>query len=135
MYGSAAGLINHGQAISQVDAWWAQNPQPAKEAIIADSGIWMTIPHDKYHYSYFRFNDDCTAARSFLFFITNTYFTQTSFRGEDQETFRKKESYKERFTRCLREGYNFSRLKELNKRCGPLTQEKENAGILCLYPL
>ncbi|GIJ92469.1 hypothetical protein Asppvi_011451 [Aspergillus pseudoviridinutans] len=135
MYRSAAGLINHGQAISQVDAWRAQNPQPAREAIITDSGIWMIIPHDEYHYGRFGFNDDRTAAQSFLFFATNTYFTQTSFRGEDQETFRKKESDEERFARRLREGYDFSRLEFLNERCGPLTQEEENAGILRLYPL
>jgi hypothetical protein len=118
-----------------VDAWRAQNPRPAREAIIADSGIWMIIPHDEYHYGRFGFNDDRTAARSFLFFATNTYFTQTSFRGEDQETFRKKESHEERFARRLREGYDFSGLEELNERCGPLTQEEENAGILRLYPL
>ncbi|GFF38328.1 hypothetical protein IFM61606_05989 [Aspergillus udagawae] len=135
MYGSAAGLIDHGQAISQVDAWRAQNPRPAKEAIIADSGIWMIIPHDEYHYGRFGFNNDRTAARSFLFFATNTDFTQTSFRGEDQETFRKKESHEERFARRLRDGYDFSGLEELNERCGPLTQEEENAGILRLYPL
>ncbi|GIJ84976.1 hypothetical protein Asppvi_003831 [Aspergillus pseudoviridinutans] len=103
------------------------------EAIIADSGIWMIIPHDEYHYGRFGFNDDRTAAQSFLFFATNMYFTQTSFRGEDQEMFRKKESHEERFARRLREGYDFSWLEELNERCGP--QEEEDAGILRLYPL
>ncbi|KAI9933206.1 hypothetical protein ASPWEDRAFT_42961 [Aspergillus wentii DTO 134E9] len=135
MYGSAAGLVDYGQAKSQVDAWRAQNPQPARDAIVADGGIWMIIPHGEYHFSRFGFNEAHTAARSFLFFTTNTYFTQTSFRGEDQETFRKKESHEECFARRLREGYDFSGIEELNERCGPLPQEEVNAGILRLFPL
>ncbi|KAK2753595.1 Rho GTPase [Arachnomyces sp. PD_36] len=105
MYRSATGLIDYGQAKSQVDTWRSQKPQPARDAIIPDGGIWMIIPDGEYHFGRFGFNDARTAARSFLFFTTQTYFTKTSFRGEDQETFRKEEPYEERFSRRLREGY------------------------------
>ncbi|KAJ5112260.1 hypothetical protein N7532_000305 [Penicillium argentinense] len=130
----SAGIIDYGQAISQVHAWRAQRPRPANDAVVADNGIWMIIPDGEYRFGRFGFNDTRTAARSFLFFTTNTYFTQTSFRGEGQETFRKEETDQEAFDRRLREGFDFSGVEELNERCDPRPEE-ESAGILRLHPV
>jgi hypothetical protein len=73
MYGSAVGLIEYSQAKSQMEAWRAQNPRPVRDAIVADSGIWMIIPHVEYHFGRFGFNDARTAAGSFLFSTTHVF--------------------------------------------------------------
>jgi hypothetical protein len=63
----------------------------------------------EYKFGRIGFNDEHTAARSFLWFTTGTDFTQTMFAGVER-TIRIYETDEERFQRRLREGYDFDGL-------------------------
>ncbi|KAF3919861.1 hypothetical protein ABW21_db0200489 [Orbilia brochopaga] len=82
------------------------------------AGIWLYMPHAEYMFGRFGFDDAHTAARSFLFFSTNTVFTQTAFVGLGK-SLRKEETPEERFQRRLQEGYDFSGIKELRQMIAP----------------
>ncbi|KAL2864795.1 uncharacterized protein BJX67DRAFT_199279 [Aspergillus lucknowensis] len=135
----AVGLVDYGKAKSQVHAWQTQNSELRGGAIVAESGIWMTIPHvwdadSRPDFGRFGFDEARTAARSFLFFTERTDFTETLFRGIDQRVFRKRESHEERFARRLREGYDFSGIEHLNERHAP-SQAEWDLEDQRLYPL
>lgn len=66
-----------------------------------------TSPGSEYAFGRFGFDDHHTAARSFLFFTTNTYFTRPTFAGVDR-ALKQEESDEERFERSLRQGWDWS---------------------------
>lgn len=114
----SAGLVDYDFAKAEVERW---KHQPAKERgqHQRPNGIWLYIPDSEYMFGRFGFDEDCSAARSFLFFSTYTDFTQTSFEGTGQIPLRKKETGLERFERRLREGFDFSGLDTLEKISAP----------------
>lgn len=121
----AAGLVDLAAARSMVLRW---KDQPSREAQWSEGGAWLHVPGGEYMFGRFGFDDDRAAARSFLFFTTNTDFTRTVFKGQER-TLRKEETTKERFERRLQEGYDFSGLEEL---CG-LYREPEDPSIVPLF--
>lgn len=74
----SAGLVDLAAAQSMV---LRGKDQTSKGAQWSEGGTWLHIPGGKYMFSRFGFDDNRTAARSFLFFTTNTVFTRTVFKG------------------------------------------------------
>ncbi|KAH6636299.1 hypothetical protein F5144DRAFT_645161 [Chaetomium tenue] len=89
-----------------------------------EGGAWLHVPNGEYLFGRFGFDDDHDAARSFLFFTTNTYFTRTAFDGLER-TLRKEVTQEERFERKLREGFDFSGLGTLRE----LSRVPEDSGV------
>lgn len=71
---ASTGLVDLDAAKSAVHRW---KDQRSSEREWAEGGAWLHIPWGEYMFGRFGFDDDRTAARSFLFFTANTYFTQT----------------------------------------------------------
>ncbi|KAK6525511.1 hypothetical protein TWF694_005641 [Orbilia ellipsospora] len=115
---NSAGLVDYSQAQSQVNQW--KELRPSKRAP-SGSGVWMYSPNAEYMFGRFGFDEDGTAALSFLFFSINTVFPRTSFDGL-QTTVRKVETHEERFQRKLAEGYDFSGIQDLHKISKPQGQ-------------
>jgi hypothetical protein len=122
----AAGLVDLGEARSMVLRW---KDQPSREAEWSESGAWLHIPGGEYMFGRFGFDDDRTAARSFLFFTTNTVFTSTAFKGLER-TLRKEETPKEMFERRLQEGHDFSGLDLIARLYHP----PQHPNIRSLFP-
>ncbi|KAK0708695.1 hypothetical protein B0H67DRAFT_590943 [Lasiosphaeris hirsuta] len=122
----SVGLVDLAMARSMVLQWKAQR---SGERLWSEGGAWLHIPGGEYMFGRFGFDDDRLAARSFLFFTTNTCFTRTTFKGLDQPL-RKEETPKERFERKVREGCDFSGLEELHKFARP----PEAPGFVSLSP-
>jgi hypothetical protein len=113
VFGEGAGLVDFGSAKTEVLRWQEKNPH---ERDNPPSGVWMFIPDGEYMFGRFGFDEARTAARSFMFFTTHTYFTRTTFVGLDY-TLRLEETDEERFQRYLREGHNFEGLDTLERLC------------------
>ncbi|KFZ01991.1 hypothetical protein V500_00513 [Pseudogymnoascus sp. VKM F-4518 (FW-2643)] len=111
VFGEGAGLVDFGTAKTEVLQW---QKKERHEIDTQPGGIWMFIPRGEYMFGRFGFDESRTAARSFLFFTTNTYFTHTTFVGLDQ-TLRVEVSDEEKFQRYLREGRNFEGLDSLER--------------------
>lgn len=77
----------------------------------------------------FGFDDDYAAARSFLFFMTNTNFTRSSFKGLER-TLRKEETPEDRLEHRLQEGFDFSGFETLRE----MSRAPEEPDILPLSP-
>lgn len=110
-----AGLVDYAQANNQVQEW---KKQRLSERNPSKAGVWMYIPRGEYMFGRFGFDDEHTAARSFLFFCTDTEFTHTTFAGL-QQPLRKEETDEERFERRLRDGFDFSGIARLREISSP----------------
>ncbi|KAI1331294.1 hypothetical protein F5Y16DRAFT_361104 [Xylariaceae sp. FL0255] len=75
----AAGLVDLATAKEAVLKW---NEDRSAERQPLPDGVWMCIPGGEYMFGRFGFNEDRSAARSFLFFTTNTVFNRTTFAGQ-----------------------------------------------------
>lgn len=104
------GLADYAHARDYIEQWKHALPYQRESY---PHGIWMGI-HLEYMFGRFGFNDEHTAARSFLWFTTNTDFTRTAFAGT-QRTLRIYESPIDRFERQLSEGYNFEGIDMIQK--------------------
>lgn len=124
--GNSLGVVDIAEAKSMVSRWKEQRPSQREWS---KGGAWLYCPGGEYMFGRFGFDDDHIAARSFLFFSTNTYFTRTAFAGLDQ-SLRKEETDEERFERRLREGYDFSGVEELRE----LSKPQEDPSIMSFYP-
>ncbi|KAM5347340.1 hypothetical protein ACJ41O_010345 [Fusarium nematophilum] len=85
---NSLGLVDRSDAQEMVNQWKEQRPSERKEA---ERGVWLYTPRGEYMFGRFGFDDEHNAARSFLFFSTETDFTRTSFKGVS-ETLRKAET-------------------------------------------
>lgn len=130
VFGEHVGLVDYGHAEEYVEKW---KDMKAHDRENSEHGIWMTIGLE-YMFGRFGFNDEHTAARSFLWFTSNTEFTQTKFAGMER-TLRIYESDEERFQRYLKEGVNFDGLELIRKldRWGSLAS-KVPPETECLGP-
>ncbi|KAH6849964.1 hypothetical protein B0I37DRAFT_413399 [Chaetomium sp. MPI-CAGE-AT-0009] len=115
----SAGLVDLAEAKSAVHRWKDQRSSTRQWS---EGGAWLRIPGGEYKFGRFGFDDDRAAARSFLFFTANTYFTRTVFEGLER-TLRKEETPKERLERRIREGFDFSGLEMLREVSRPPEQE------------
>ncbi|KAK5655707.1 hypothetical protein OQA88_5640 [Cercophora sp. LCS_1] len=106
---NSLGIVDIAEAKTMVSEWKAQRPSKRGWS---GGGAWLYCPYGEYMFGRFGFDDSHVAARSFLFFSTNTYFTQTVFAGMEQ-TLRKEETGEERFQRRLQEGYDFSGIEQI----------------------
>ena len=122
----AAGRVDLAAAKSMVLRW---KDQRSGQRELSDGGAWLHIPGGEYMFGRFGFDDNRVAARSFLFFTTNTCFTRTAFKGLEQ-SLRKEETLKERFERRLQEGCDFSGIEALRE----ISQPIEEPGIVMLSP-
>ncbi|KAK6330542.1 hypothetical protein TWF696_003428 [Orbilia brochopaga] len=113
---NSAGLVDHAHAQDQVREWKELRPSERRPSA---AGVWMYTPHAEYMFGRFGFDDAHSAARSFLFFSTNTVFTKTAFLGTDK-SLRKEETHEERFQRRLQEGYDFSGIEDLRRMSTPM---------------
>lgn len=109
VFGEGLGLVDLGSAKTEVLQWKEESPH---ERGNPSGGAWMFIPGSECMFGRFGFDEARTAARSFLFFTMNTYFSRTGFVGLDR-TIRLEESDEEWFQRCLREGRTFEGLDTL----------------------
>lgn len=107
----AAGLVDFESAHGNASSWQKKS---SREREATDVGIWMHIPNAEYMFGRFGFDQARKAARSFLFFSTNTNFMQTTFL-EQGRTLRVHETDEERFQRNLRKGRNFEGLTTLEQ--------------------
>jgi hypothetical protein len=112
VFGEGAGLVDFGSAKTEVLRWKEKNPH---ERDSSPSAIWMFVPGGEYMFGRFGFDEARTAARSFIFFTTSTYFPGTKFVGLSN-TLRLEETDEEWFQRNLREGYKFEGLDTLEQR-------------------
>ncbi|KAF7553540.1 hypothetical protein G7Z17_g3543 [Cylindrodendrum hubeiense] len=122
----SVGLVDYKHAKDQISQWKDQHP---RERATSDDGIWLRIPDGEYKFGRFGYNDKRTAACSFIFFTTNTYFTKTALAGM-QHSLRKDETNEERFERRLHEGFDFSGVESMRERYTPLTDPTSTS----IYP-
>ncbi len=122
----AAGLVDLAAARAAVLGW---KDQRSSQRQWPEGGAWLHIPRGEYTFGRFGFDDDRAAARSFLFFTTNTVFTQTAFEGLER-SLRKEETPKERFERRIQEGFDFSGLETLRN----MSRVPDDPGRLSLFP-
>lgn len=80
--GESVGIVDFAGAKPNVLRWKEEQRPDAREW--SEGAAWLHIPGGEYAFGRFGFDDDRIAARSFLFFTTNTYFTRTAFAGFDQ---------------------------------------------------
>ncbi|KAL5331555.1 hypothetical protein ACEPPN_001089 [Leptodophora sp. 'Broadleaf-Isolate-01'] len=111
---NSLGIVDYGHAEKQIAEW---KGKIANERVQPEHGAWFYIPNGEYMFARFGFDDAHSAARSFLFFTTNTYFDQTTFRGLSK-SLRLKETPEESFERKLREGCKYEGFDMLNKVVG-----------------
>ncbi|KAK5652150.1 hypothetical protein OQA88_10792 [Cercophora sp. LCS_1] len=78
---NSLGIVGIACATTMISRWETQ--QPAQSGW-SSSGAWLCCPGGEYMFGRFGFDDERVAARSFLFFSTNTYFTRTAFAGTTQ---------------------------------------------------
>ncbi|KAH7127819.1 hypothetical protein B0J13DRAFT_564576 [Dactylonectria estremocensis] len=77
----SVGLVDCQHAKDQVTQWKDQHPCKRGSSVGA---LWLRIPDGEYKFGRFGYNDTRTAARSFLFFTTNTEFCRTALSGFSQ---------------------------------------------------
>ncbi|KAH7176797.1 hypothetical protein EDB81DRAFT_773581 [Dactylonectria macrodidyma] len=77
----SVGLVDYERAKDQVTKWKDQHPS---KRTASDNALWLRIPDGEYKFGRFGYNDARTAARSFLFFTTNTEFCMTALAGCSQ---------------------------------------------------
>jgi len=112
VFGISAGLVDYAEAKAEV-RFWKGIPEDRRGEERRPHGLWMHVPDCEYRFGRFGFNDEHSAARSFLLFSTYTVFTQTTIAGM-QQPLRKYESPQELFQRQLREGFDFRGLEALD---------------------
>ncbi|KAF7592243.1 hypothetical protein BBP40_000444 [Aspergillus hancockii] len=105
------GIVDYAHAKDQVMTWGAQSPNRRD---VSDGAVWMEIPHAEYKFGRWGFNNERTAAHSFVFFSSSTDFTRTTFAGQVRPL-RKPETHEERFERRIAEGFDFSGLELLQR--------------------
>jgi hypothetical protein len=76
VFGKGAGLVDFESSKTETQRWRENKPH---ERDNPPSGVWMFFPGGEYMFGRFGFDEPRTAARSFLFFTTHTYFTRTTF--------------------------------------------------------
>ncbi|KAK3180782.1 hypothetical protein K4F52_007873 [Lecanicillium sp. MT-2017a] len=103
--GEGLGLVDCAHARDYIGLW--KDVRPLQRESQAH-GLWMNVMQE-YMFGRFGFTDDHKAARSFLWFTTNTDFAFTTFAGLET-TLRVFESDYDRMSRLLREGYNMDGL-------------------------
>ncbi|KAG7284867.1 hypothetical protein NEMBOFW57_009482 [Staphylotrichum longicolle] len=123
---SAAGLVDLAAARSMALRW---KDQRSAERQWSEDGVWLHIPRGEYAFGRFGFDDDRTAARSFLLFTVNTYFPRTAFKGSER-ILKKEETPDETFVRMLQEGFDFSGIELLRE----WSTVPENPNIQPLTP-
>ncbi|KAF9630643.1 hypothetical protein BFW01_g1205 [Lasiodiplodia theobromae] len=74
----SVGLVDRAQAKEVVSKWKTKVAGRRKSSA---SAAWLHIPDAEYAFGRFGFNEERTAARSFLLFTQSTVFTQTAFQG------------------------------------------------------
>ncbi|KAL8832648.1 MAG: hypothetical protein Q9170_004788 [Blastenia crenularia] len=112
----SAGIVDYAEAKAEVD-FWKEKSEGSRDEEQRPYGIWMDIPNGEYKYGRFLFNEDHSAARSFLLFTIHTYFTRIVIAGLEQPL-RKEETHDERFQRRLLEGFDFRGMETLNRISG-----------------
>ncbi|KAL8861900.1 MAG: hypothetical protein Q9178_001769 [Gyalolechia marmorata] len=100
-----AGLVDYAEAKAEV-MFWKDVPENDRDEEQRPHGLWLDVPQNEYSFGRFGFNDERSAARSFLFFGIQTVFTKTVIAGM-QQPLRKYETHEERFQRRLHEGFDF----------------------------
>ncbi|KAI5460437.1 hypothetical protein BGZ63DRAFT_454713 [Mariannaea sp. PMI_226] len=123
---NSLGIVDLAEAKTKVLQWKEQRPS---QRDWSEGGVWLYIPHGEYMFGRFGFDDEHTAARSFLFFSASTDFRRTSFAGL-QQTLRKLETPEERFERRLGEGFDFSGLETIHN----MSRQPDDPNILALSP-
>ncbi|ORY16607.1 hypothetical protein BCR34DRAFT_597614 [Clohesyomyces aquaticus] len=113
------GFVDLAEAKTKVLQWKEHHP---RERESSKGGAWLYLDAE-YMFGRFGFDDEHTAARSFLFFSTDTDFTRTAFAGLEK-TFRKAETPEETFERRLTEGFDFSGLQTIRGMCEGETRTK-----------
>lgn len=103
----SVGLVDREHAKDQVLQW---KDVAVENRVQGEAGVLLYLPESEYLFARFGYNDEHTAARSFLFFTGSTYFMRTSFRGLSR-TLRKEETEEQLFLRALDEGDQFEGLK------------------------
>lgn len=112
VFGISAGLVDYAEAKAEV-RFWKDRPEDARAVEQRPHGLWMHVPYGEYNFGRFGFNEEHSAARSFLLFSMHTFFTRTVIAGM-QQPLRKEETHEERFQRRLREGFDFRGMETLN---------------------
>ena len=110
-YGHCVGLVDLEIAKEQALQWKDQDNAERNQA---EAGAWLYIPHAEYLFGRFGFDEEHSAARSFLFFTESTSFMHTGFQGMLYPV-RKEQSPEEIFTRHLNSGEQFEGLDIMRK--------------------
>lgn len=123
-YWDYIGLVDFAHAAHQVQIW-SRSASAQRQS--THHAAWMHVPvrddipieaaiRTEWEQAWVRigFDDDYTQARSVLYFQGSTDFFQTAFPGET-EPLRKWETELQRYERGVREGNDFSGLKEFNR--------------------
>ena len=95
--GISAGLVDYAEAKAEVK-FWKDRPANRRGEEQRPYGLWMHVPSGEYKFGRFGFNQEHSAARSFLLFSMYTVFTRTAIAGMRQPL-RKEEMHEERFQR------------------------------------
>lgn len=112
VFGISAGLVDYAEAKAEV-SFWKDKPEDRRGEEQRPHGLWMHVPFGEYQFGRFGFNEEHSAARSFLLFSIHTHFTRTAIAGM-QQPLRKEETHEEQFQRRLREGFDFQGMERLN---------------------
>lgn len=110
VFSESVGLVDYAHAEEYINQW---KNVATLERENQEHGLWMST-FMEYRFGRFGFNDEHTAARSFLWFTTNTDFTQTCFAGLER-TLRIYETSEEIFQRYLKKGTNYDGLETIHK--------------------
>lgn len=113
----SAGLVDYAEAKAEV-ILWKDIPEDRRGEEQRPYGVWLDVPHNEYSFGRFGFDDEQSAARSFLLFGIDTVFTQTVIAGM-QQPLRKSETHEERFQRRLLEGFDFRGMETLKMMAVP----------------
>ncbi|KAL8759480.1 MAG: hypothetical protein Q9184_003605 [Pyrenodesmia sp. 2 TL-2023] len=105
------GLVDYAEANAEV-MFWKGVPEGSRDEEQRPHGLWLDVLDNEYSFGRFGFDDEQSAARSFLFFGIQTVFTQTVIAGMRQPL-RKYETHEERFQRRLQEGFDFRGMEAL----------------------
>ncbi|KAL9594230.1 MAG: hypothetical protein Q9219_007147 [cf. Caloplaca sp. 3 TL-2023] len=109
----SVGLADYAEAKAEVELWKERSDESRSEGRRPHS-VWMRIPGGECKFGRFGFNEDHSAARSFLWFTMDTHFTRTVFSGT-QQPLRKEETHEEQFQRRLREGFDFRGMETIKR--------------------
>ena len=115
--GIGAGLVDYAEAKAEV-MFWKEVPKDHRDEERRPHGLWLDVPQNEYSFGRFCFDNEQSAARSFLFFGIETVFTETVMAGM-QQPLRKYETHEERFQRRLQEGFDFRGMETLKMMAVP----------------